>query len=56
MTKLRGAARARWYDPSRGVYAAIAGSPFLNAGSRVFTPPGKNGDGDEDWVLVLETG
>jgi hypothetical protein len=22
---------------------------------RRFTPPGNNGDGDGDWVLVLET-
>jgi hypothetical protein len=55
MTKLRGRPRARWYDPSRGVYASIAGAPFPNSGTRVFTPPGKNGDGDEDWVLVLES-
>jgi hypothetical protein len=54
MTKLRGRVRARWYDPSRGIYVPIAGSPFLNSGSRDFTPPGKNGDGDEDWVLALD--
>jgi len=31
----------------------IAGSPFSNAGSHVFTPPGVNSAGDGDWVLVL---
>jgi hypothetical protein len=55
MTKLGGLATARWYDPSRGSYKAIKGSPFANAGTRQFTSPGKNGDGDGDWVLVLET-
>ena len=56
MAKLGGAATARWYDPSRGLYVPIAGSPFQNVGVRAFTPPAKNGDGDGDWVLVLETG
>jgi Protein of unknown function (DUF4038)/Putative collagen-binding domain of a collagenase len=55
MAKLRGPATARWYDPSRGVYVPIAGSPLPNQGERAFTPPGKNGDGDGDWILVLET-
>ena len=42
------------YDPANGQYVAIAGSPFANAGSRWFEPPGQNGDGDGDWVLLLE--
>src|SRR5262249_24935109 len=54
MTKLRGAANARWYDPSRGVYQAIAGSPLASSGTHMFMPPGANGDGDGDWLLVLE--
>ena len=56
MAKLRGPAKAQWYDPSRGVYTTIAGSPLLNMGTHSFTPPGPNGDGDGDgdWVLVLE--
>lgn len=55
MTKLAGAATARWYDPSRGTYTGIDGSPLPNSGRHNFTPPGNNADGDEDWVLVLET-
>ena len=55
MAQLGGPATARWYDPSRGVYTAIKGSPLPNSGNRAFTPPGNNGDGDGDWVLVLET-
>jgi hypothetical protein len=54
MTKLDSAANAQWYDPSNGTYTAIVGSPFANAGTRDFTPPGTNAAGDGDWVLVLE--
>jgi hypothetical protein len=56
LTKLRGPVTARWYDPSRGVYTAIEGSPLPNTGTRTLTPPGKSGDGDGDWVLGLEAG
>jgi hypothetical protein len=55
LAKLRGPATARWYDPSCGTYTAIKGSPLRNSGVLAFRPPGKNGDGDGDWVLVLET-
>jgi hypothetical protein len=56
MSKLRASTQARWYDPSRGVYVSIQGSPFANSGAHMFMPPGNNGDGDGDWVLVLEAG
>src|SRR5690349_14087866 len=46
---------ARWYDPSRGTFAHVEGSPLANTGKRKFTPSGNNGDGDGDWILVLET-
>ena len=52
---LAGPAAARWYDPSRGTFTTVEGSPLPNTGERAFTPPGHNGDGDGDWVLVLET-
>jgi hypothetical protein len=55
MSKLSGTAAARWYDPTNGEYIAVDGSPFANTGIRQFTPPGKNHDGDGDWVLLLET-
>ena len=54
MSKLSGPATARWFDPASGAYLAIDGSPFPNTSSRSFTPPGKNHDGNEDWVLLLE--
>jgi len=53
MRKLSGRVRARWYDPTKGTYVAISGSPFRNSGARKFRPPDKNGDGDSDWILVL---
>jgi hypothetical protein len=55
MTQLSAPATARWYDPSRGTYSMVKGSPLPNTGQQKFTPPGNNGDGDGDWVLVLET-
>jgi hypothetical protein len=54
MTRLSGPVTARWFDPSNGTYTAIAGSMLANRGSRDFTPPAANHDGNGDWVLVLE--
>jgi hypothetical protein len=45
---------ARWYDPSAGKFQAIPGSPLPGKGTRAFTTPDANADGDADWVLVLE--
>lgn len=55
LSKLKGPATAQWFDPSSGKYTAITGSPFPNSGSQAFTTPGKNSDGDPDWMLVLQT-
>ncbi len=41
--------RARYFDTVTGTYAAIAGSPFANSGTQVFTWPGER-------VLVLDAG
>jgi hypothetical protein len=54
LAALKGSARAKWFDPSNGAYQDISGSPFANSGSHDFTPPGKNHDGDGDWVLLLD--
>jgi hypothetical protein len=56
MSELSSIAAARWYDSTTGEYITVGGSPFANTGIQLFTPPGKNHDGDGDWVLVLETG
>jgi hypothetical protein len=52
LSKLSGPIRARWYDPTDGTYTAIP--LHAGAGVRKFTPPARNGDGDQDWVLVLD--
>ena len=54
MSTLGGPSYGSWYDPSNRTFVTIAGSPLANAGTRTFTPPGANADGDGDWVLVLE--
>jgi uncharacterized protein DUF4038/collagenase-like protein with putative collagen-binding domain len=46
---------AKWFDPTVGTTTMIAGSPFLNNGTRVFQPPGLNAQGSNDWVLELTT-
>jgi len=55
MSKLSAPAVTRWYDPASGTFVSITGSPFTNSGTRSFTPPGPNSDGDGGWVLALET-
>ena len=54
MAKLRGPAKARWFDPSNGTYQDVSGKPVANSGSHQFTTPGKNHDNDGDWVLLLQ--
>src|SRR5579883_72097 len=54
MTRFKGPATARWFDPSNGAYVSIPGSPFSNSGAQIFNPSGPNHDGNADWVLVLE--
>jgi hypothetical protein len=56
MTNLQNHVTARWFDPGANTFTNIAGSPFSNTGTRIFTSPGANSAGDRDWVLVLETG
>jgi len=52
VTKLSGAMRARWYDPTSALYRAIGN--FSKNGVAVFVPPGANAAGANDWVLVLD--
>ncbi len=53
LAKFSGPVTAQWYDASIGTYTTISGSPFLNSGLQGFTTPGKNHDGDPDWVLMI---
>lgn len=52
MTRLSGQVAASWFDPSNAATTGIGS--FANTGTQTFTPPGSNGDGDGDWVLMLE--
>jgi hypothetical protein len=56
MSKFAGSVTAKWFDPSTGTSTTISGSPFAASGTHTFATPGKNADGDPDWVLVLEAG
>jgi len=53
MSNLRAPAIAKWFDPTNGTYTAAPGGPIANKGIHQFTPPGKNHDGEGDWVLLL---
>ncbi len=44
-----------WFDPTDGRYIPQGTSPVNNNGIIEFTPPGKNHDGESDWVLLLIT-
>lgn len=46
---------ASWIDPSNGNEKTISNSPYMNKGKFEFSPPGKNSDGDHDWILFLKT-
>jgi hypothetical protein len=52
MSKLRGPATARWFDPTSGTYIDIG--TFPNTGARIFRPAQPNSAGDADWVLRLD--
>ena len=53
LAAMSGSVEARWFDPTSGRYTSVTGGPMPNVGTRMFTPPGPNSDGDGDWVLVL---
>jgi hypothetical protein len=46
---------AKWYNPANGTYRAIGTYPNTNR-AQVFTTPGNNGSGLNDWLLILEVG
>ena len=50
---LKGPLRVSWFDPADGKIQIVEDAAPAD-GERVFTAPGKNADGDLDWVLVLD--
>lgn len=53
MASLKAPANAKWFDPTNGTYIDVSRQSFPNSGTRDFTPPGRNHDGDGDWILLL---
>ena len=51
--RFAGRVKAQWFDPAKGVYLRVSGSPFPRSRKVQVTAPGKNADGGRDWVLVL---
>ncbi len=45
---------ADWYDPAIGSTIGT-GADFSPSGTHVFQPPGVNGGGSKDWVLLLRS-
>lgn len=55
MANVKAPSNAMWFDPTIGNYIRAIAGPVTNTGMQQFTPPGKNHDGDSDWVLILNT-
>jgi len=53
MTAMSGPTRARWFNPTAAAYTD-AGGGLPSLGAMAFVPPGDNGTGFNDWVLLLE--
>ena len=54
MTAMSGPTSARWFNPTTAAYTD-AGIGLPSNGTMAFAPPGDNGTGFSDWVLLLET-
>jgi hypothetical protein len=52
MAAMGGTTDATWVDPTSGT-SSSAGTGLPNSGTHVFTPPGTNAYGQNDWVLIL---
>lgn len=54
-SKLSGLTTAGRYELASARHSDVADSPYPNAGSRSFAPPGRSSDRYNDWTLVLES-
>jgi hypothetical protein len=52
-TRLEAGITARWFDPTSGRLVGDSAGGLPRSANVMLRPPGKNGDGDPDWVLVL---
>jgi hypothetical protein len=53
MSKFSGPVKGRWFDPVNGNVVSII-SNLPNKGTYDFSPPGLNGGGEQDFLLILE--
>lgn len=53
MPSLTAGVHASWFDPTTGKSHAARSDVGAQTGWRSFKSPGRNGDGDSDWLLVL---
>jgi hypothetical protein len=53
LSRMRGPARVRWYDPSTGGWIPVTGLLPVSGGVALETP-GANSAGTNDWALVLD--
>jgi hypothetical protein len=44
---------AKWYDPTSAEFIVVKEAAIVNKGPREFRIPGKNSQGENDWVLYL---
>ena len=56
LSKLKGPATLRWFDPTNGQYKPATPLTLPNKAAHQFETPGKNAGGDNDWLLVLDSG
>lgn len=52
MAKLAANIRAYWFDPTSGLYIDMGSANGHK--EQIYKTPGKNSDGDEDWVLLFK--
>jgi len=54
LSSMAGPSRAEWFDPTNGSYHLVEGSPLPNQADVVLASTPSNGDGDADWLLLLQ--
>jgi hypothetical protein len=57
LRSMNGSCRARWWNPTTGVYTDITGGLYSLANSlsaQSFVTPGDNGTSTNDWMLVID--
>ena len=53
LTYLKGNITSQWFDPTSGKFTQAKGASISNKKTREFRVPGKNSQGENDWVLYI---